>query len=386
MSHKKDFVYLDYVTTTPLNPEVYTTYCELLKNSFANSDSIYQMGKEVEKLQEQARKQIIQLLHGKHAEVIFTSGASEANNLAIKGIAFSNLNGNKHIVTTQIEHSSVLHTIQQLEKLFGFEVTYLPVDERGIVSLEQLKEAVRKDTCLVSIMAVNNEIGSIQPIQEIGTYLQKNSQAVFHVDAVQIIGKLSLDSSMIDLLTISAHKLYGLKGSGVLIKKQHIQLEPVIVAGQQEKGLRGGTSNALVNIMFAKTLRLAMENQENHYHLVTEFYQYLRTQLEAVKEVTILSPDLPDSSPYLLNFSCQGLTSEVLMNALDNKGIAVSARSTCSSHSKDDSYVLIAMGIGERKRKGAIRVSLSHLTKKEELDYFMKELKEIIKRYAIKNI
>ncbi len=373
-------LYLDYVSSTPVDPTVLDTYLDLVKKYYANSDSIHDLGMEVNRFLTQARMNIAKMLNVRMGEIIFTSGASESNNLAIKGIAFKYQHIGKHIITTKIEHSSVLNSIKQLENEFGFEVTYLDVNEKGVILLSDLKSALKEDTILVSIMAINNEIGSRMPIDEIKKIVKKNKNAFLHVDCVQALGKYPLDLTDIDLASFSAHKIHGLKGSGILVKKQHVSLLPMIVAGQQEQGLRGGTSNALVNIVFSKTLRIALEKQEEHFNKVKTIQDYLKTRLKEIDDVSINSSD--EASVYIVNISVNHITSEVLMNALNQSKIYVSAASTCASKENAVSYVLSAINLPLYLKISAIRIGLSYEVDKEDIDYFINELKEIVKKYG----
>lgn len=376
MQHR---TFLDYASTTPVHPEVLDSYCELLKTKFYNSDALYDESVEIHTMMEKSRQAIANLLKVSSDEILFTSGASESNNLAIKGLAFSNPS-KKHLITTQVEHSSVLNAFKELEEVFGYEVTYLPVDKNGIISLHDLIDALRKDTCLVSVMAVNNEVGAIQPIEEIKEYLRKNSGAYFHVDAVQALGKIDFDCRDIDCISFSAHKIEGLKGSGILIKKRHVSLIPLINGGQQEFGLRGGTSNALVNVMFAKTLRLALENQQKHSDTVIKLREYLLTELSEIDGLFINSPK--DGVPNIINFSYPLIPSEVMMNSLNKAGFCVSAQSTCASKSHAPSKVLKAMGCDDKIANSCIRVSYSYHTTIDDLKRFVDSVKESCERYG----
>lgn len=246
-------IYLDYVSTTPLRKEVLETYQTLLQRYFANADSMHSLGYEVNSLMEKSRSLIAEYLHVKDNELFFTSGASESNNTAIKGCAFAYQNRGKHIITSSIEHSSVFNTCKELEEVFGFEVDYISVSKNGELNLKELEDKIRDDTILVSIMYVNNEVGMINPIDKISEIIRKkNPKTKFHVDMVQALGKIPVHLTNVDLASFSAHKIYGLKGSGLLYKKSSTQIIPLINGGQQESGLRGGTSNATVNIVLAK--------------------------------------------------------------------------------------------------------------------------------------
>lgn len=375
-------VFLDYASCTPVKEEIYNTYIKLVKDCYINSEAVYTQGVEVNNLVETSRKQIAKLLDVASEEIIFTSGASEANSFAIKGYALKNKHKGNHIITSMMEHSSVLHSVKQLEEEFGFEVTYLPIDKNGKISLNDLEMAMRKDTILVSIMSVNNEIGSIQNISEISEIVHKSSKCKFHVDAVQSIAKIDLQLKDIDMMSFTAHKLYGVKGCGVLICKKNIELLPLISGGQQERGLRGGTLNAPACIVLAKTLRLAFEEKETHYQYVNTLNKYMREMLNTIQDIHINSP--VDACPYILNFSCVSIGSEIMMNALNARNICVSTQSTCSSKTKEPSHTLSAMNMSDEIKYGAIRLSFSHLTNKEELNYFLTSLKEIIYEYRTK--
>ncbi len=372
-------VYLDNAATTTADKEVLDTYKGLLVQHFANSDSLYDIGSIVSTMMEKSRKVIAGLLEVNDKEVLFTSGASEANNMAIKGIAFACMQDKKHCITTTIEHSSVKNAFKQLEEVFGFEVTRLSVDEFGLISVEELRSALRKDTALVSIMHVNNEIGVIQPIDEIAEIVKKQSGAYMHVDMVQALGKLRINLKNIDVATFSAHKIHGLKGSGLCIKKNHVPLVPLISGGQQEFMLRGGTENALVNIMFAKTLRLAISRQENVMKHCMMLKQYLISELQKIEQIKLNTPN--NSVCHIVNFSTN-VPSEIMMNALNKKGIAVSAQSTCSSKTKNASDVLLALNKSYEEARSSIRCSFSIENTKEDIEYLIENMKECIKKYG----
>lgn len=375
-------IYFDYASTTPLSAEVLKTYTYVLENYYANSDSLHDAGLKVNELMEQSRDQIASLLKVKSDDLIFTSGASESNNTFIKGVAFANQHKGKHLITSKVEHSSVNECMKELEEVFGFEVTYLDVNEQGIVEPELLKKALRKDTILVSIMALNNEVGAIFPIQEYAKIVHENSLALFHSDCTQILGKYPIPLKELDGASFSAHKIFGCKGSGLLYRKSHLKLVPLINGGQQEKGARGGTSNAPCNIVLAKTLRLSLESMTKHTAYVTRLNQQLRKELGEMEEIEINSP--VSASPYILNFSCKCMTSEILLNALNEHEIYVSAQSTCSSRTRRPSRVLQAMGYDEKKANRSIRVSFSHLNNETEIKLFIQTLKEIMNEYRIK--
>ena len=364
-------IYLDSVSTTRLDEEVKETYKKLLDDYYCNSDALYDDGVAIYDMQEKARKKIAELLRVKTDEVIFTSGASEANSLAIKGLCLNSTR--RHIVTSIYEHSSVYNAIRQLEDNFGFNVTYLYPDKDGHIDLDQIKKAIGSDTVLVSIMAVNNEIGAINDVEAIGEYIKKQNGVYFHSDLTQAIGKIDIDLSNIDMASFSAHKIHGLKGSGALIRKEHISLLPLISGGQQEYSIRGGTSNSLVNIVLAKTLRLALENKEKYHDYLIELHDEL---VDGLKDIVTINYDKGVNT--LINIST-AITSEVLLNALNKKGIMVSSKSTCGSKKNELNRTLKSMNIDEDY---AIRVSFDYLNTMDEIHYFIDTLKEIIDKYA----
>lgn len=371
-------IYFDNASTTNIHPEVLKTYEELLERFYVNSESLYDEGSEISRMMEKARGAIAGLLGVNMQDIIFTSGSSESNTAAIKGVCFAG--SRKHILTTSIEHSSIMNCCAQMHDVFGYDVTYLPVDASGSVKLEDVKKALREDTAIVSVMAVNNETGATNPIEEIAAYVKKHSHAYMHTDLTQAIGKVNIDLKDVDLASVSAHKLEGLKGSGILIRRQHVPFVPLINGGEQEEGLRGGTSNACVNMIFAKTLRLALENGKRSHAYVESLGQRLREGLLKIKGIEINSPD--NVACGFINFSYENIPSEVMQNALNRQGFQVSARSTCASRSNDPSYVLKAMGFSDRRASSCIRVSLARQNTEEEVDLFLKVLKEITEQYG----
>lgn len=367
-------IYLDYVSTTPLRKEILETYQTLLQKYFANADSMHSLGYEVNALMEKSRSLIADNLHVKDNELFFTSGASESNNTAIKGCAFAYQNRGKHIITSSVEHSSVFNACKELEEVFGFDVDYISVSKTGELDLKELEEKIRDDTILVSIMYVNNEVGMINPIYKISEIIKKrNPKTKFHVDMVQALGKIPVDLTNIDLASFSAHKIYGLKGSGLLYKNSSTNIVPLINGGQQESGLRGGTSNATVNIVLAKTIRLALEDLDYHYQYVQSLNQYLRAYLKTRDDIVINSPEY-NVSPYILNFSPVGYKPEVLVHDLETMDCFISTKSACSSKKNDISRTLQAMNIDPRIAGSALRISFSHFTTKEEIDDFIEAL------------
>lgn len=372
-------VYFDSASTTRINPEVLKTYESILENYYVNSESLYDEGTEVYRMMEKARRAIAGLLDVNAEDIIFTSGSSESNTSAIKGVCFAQPE-KKHIVTSCVEHSSILNCCAQMERVFGYEVTYLPVDHNGRVSVEDVKKAVRDDTAIVSIMWANNESGAINPIEEIASYVKKHTHAYMHSDLTQAIGKTEICLDNVDLASVSAHKLEGLKGSGILLRRRHVAFEPLINGGEQEYGLRGGTANSPADMVFAKTLRLAMENGRKYHAHIVSMHDELIKGLKSIDGMEINSPE--DALASTINFSYEKIPSEVMQNALNRAGFMVSARSTCASKSSDPSYVLVAMGYSERRASCCIRVSLSYYNTMEEVHAFIAALKEIIQNYG----
>ena len=371
-------LYLDYAATTPLNPEVGEAYFHLLKTKFANPDSIHGLGLEVEGLMERSRALIASMLGVEAAEIIFTSGASESNNMAIKGVCFQYQSRGRHIITTTVEHSSVYETFKQLENEFGFEVTYLPVDSQGRLDLDVLKQSIRKDTILLSCMAVNNEVGFCLPLEKIKDILRDYPNCHFHVDMVQCLGKLPVHLDGIDLASFSAHKIYGLKGSGILYKKTSCQIKPLICGGQQEFGLRAGTSNAFTNIVLAKTMRLALADLDQKIVHVRHLNQCLRDYFSGLSDCVINTPE--DGSPYILNVSMLRYKPEVLTHALEDHEIYISTRSACSTKKLDMSRTLKMMGVSQEVGMSALRISLSHLVSDQDIDRFIQAFNDILRK------
>lgn len=369
-------IYFDHASTTQVHDEVLKTYKKLLDEHFANSEALYSLGSQLANLQEQSRQFIAKAFNVKKEEVIFTSGASEANNIAIKGLCFAHQN-RKHLITTYIEHSSVFNAFKQLEMMFGFQVDYLHLKD-GVLDFEELKRCLRKDTLLVSVMYVNNELGTLQDIKRIKDYIKKHSNAYIHVDCVQALGKLPIDLRDIDLATFSAHKINGLKGSGLLVKKQHVKLLPLISGGQQEYGIHGGTSNSLVNILFAKTLRIALQQQALNQIHIQHLSNYLLQQL---KKLPVKINRSVSSVDFIVSITTM-IKSEIMINALNQKGIYVSGRSTCSSKDVRPSRVLLDFGLTEEEALKTIRISFGKSNTIEEIDIFVTCLREIMDKYA----
>ena len=368
-----DTIYLDSASTTCVSDEIIQDVNKLLKEYYGNADSIHALGQRVSSLVEASREQIAKYLGVLPHEVLFTSGGTESNVSAIKGIAFSDMS-KKHIITSNVEHSSVDETLTQLEEVFGYEIERLPVNSAGIVEVEKLKKALRDDTILVSIMAVNNEIGSVFPISEYAQTIKKYSDAYFHVDGVQAFIKEDISLKQVDAFSISAHKINGLKGSGVLVKKSNVPFVPLMSGGQQESGLRGGTLNTIAAIVFAKTIRLAKTNHQNNYEKIKKMQARLISAFKDNPRIKINSPK--NGTPYIFNMSIKGIKSEIMMNALSRHSIYVSARSTCHSQSNDPSHVLKAIGCSDEEALNSIRVSLHDGLKMCEIEKFIEIVQE----------
>ncbi len=374
-------VYLDNSATTPVAPEVKQAMLEVIDRYYGNPSSLHSLGGQAEKLLVRSREVIAEALDISPHEVVFTSGGTESNNLAIKGIAFQYRSRGKHLITSQIEHSAVYDVCQALERDFDFEVTYLPVDQNGIVSLDHLKKALRDDTILVSIMHVNNEMGALQPLEEIGQLIKRYPKTFFHVDQVQGIGKapLNIKDWGIDLLSISGHKIHAPKGTGLLYVREGVELYPLFHGGGQEKGRRSGTENVPGIVALAKALRLIKEKEKEHRKHFLNLRRKLLAELQGMEGVFINTPlDEQLAAPHIINLSCPGVKPEVLVHALAEQGIYVSTTSACSSKAQKPSRTLEAMGLASHRLHSAIRISFSIYSTQEEVDQLIKALKRLI--------
>lgn len=373
-------IYLDHSATTAPHPDVVEVVKKAMEYYYGNPSSLHQKGLEAENVLKQARLVAAQALKCKPSEVFFTSGGTESNNAAIKGVAFQYQTRGKHIITSMVEHPAVYDVCKQLEE-WGFTVTYLPVNEEGRVSLEDLKQAIRPDTILVSIMHVNNELGTIQPINEIGTYLKLFPKILFHVDAVQSFGKVPFQLSQwgIDLLSISAHKFHGPRGAGVLYKREGVTLAPLLMGGGQEGGVRSGTENLPAIAGMAKAIRLLEENGGKERGLFAEMTGKLREGISQIAGCVLNSPAI-GAAPHILNFSVPGMKAEVLLHALEEEGFLVSTRSACSTKSQEPSRVLMATGMERQRALSAIRVSVGRDNRLDEIDRFLSALHGCVDR------
>ncbi|BCJ88446.1 cysteine desulfurase family protein [Effusibacillus dendaii] len=371
-------IYMDHAATTPVRREVIEAMTDALRESFGNPSSVHQFGRTVRKRVEEARRNTAEAIQAKPKEIYFTSGGTEADNLAILGAARAHAEKGKHIVTSAVEHHAVLDACHFLEKQ-GFEVTVLPVDQFGQVSAQQLESALRDDTILVSIMHANNEIGTINPIEEIG-HICRERGVLFHTDAVQSLGKIKVDVNRlnVDLLTVTGHKIYGPKGTGALFIREGIKIDPLVHGGGQEKSIRPGTENVAGIVGFGTAIRLAASEQEEE----AERLSGLRDRL--VDEVIHSIPDTRLNGhptmrlPHIANFSFPGTDGEMLVQGLDFKGVAVSTGSACTSGSVDPSHVLVAIGLERGTALASVRFSLGVLTTQEDVEYAAAALRETV--------
>ncbi len=359
-------IYFDNSATTKPYKEVIDSFVTVSSEYFGNPSSLHSIGGQAEKLLLQAREQVAKLLTVKPSEIYFTSGGTEGNNLAIKGAASLNGNRGRHLITTSVEHPSVRAAMEQLEQK-GYEVTYLPVDKQGKVCVADIEKAIRKDTIFISIMHVNNEVGTVQPIEEIGQMLKKHPTILFHVDAVQSVGKipLSIHENRIDFCSISGHKFHGLKGTGALFIREGARLAPLFSGGSQERKIRSGTENVAGAVAMAKALRMTMEKRAAGIERMKKIQSMLRTGLNRIEGIIVNTP-IENAAPHILNFSLCELKSEVFIHALEQQGIFVSTTSACSSKRKSPSKTLIEMGVPEDLAESAVRISLSFNNTEEE--------------------
>ncbi|GEM00676.1 cysteine desulfurase [Halolactibacillus halophilus] len=371
-------IYFDNSATTKPHEEVIESYQTVSENYYGNPSSQHQLGYDADKLLRKAYEQAASMLGVSSQEIVFTSGGTESNNLAIKGIALRYQKHGKHLVTTTIEHPSVLEVFKALETL-GFEVSYVPVDVSGVVKVEAIKEAVREDTILVSVMHINNEIGTIQPVQAIGEFLATKKYTFFHVDHVQGYGKVELDikGTHIDLLSVSGHKIHGLKGTGLLYLKENVQLFPLFHGGGQQKNLRSGTENIAGIVSLVKAMRMVSEQQMHHPNHLSTLKAELMSRLATLKQVVINTPE--DAAPHIINFSVPGFKPEVIVHALEERRIFVSTKSACASKSPDESAVLKAINLPADQTKSALRISFSYQNSEGEIELFYRALQKILR-------
>ena len=371
-------IYLDNAATTKTAPEVVDAMLPYFSEYYGNASTIYGLGAESKKAMDHARQTIADSLGAKPEEIYFTAGGSESDNWALKATAEAYTSKGKHIITTKIEHHAILHTCEYLEKR-GFEITYLNVDRDGLISLDELKAAIRPDTILISVMFANNEIGTIEPIAEIGE-IAKEHGVLFHTDAVQAYAQvpINVDEMHIDMLSASGHKLNGPKGIGFLYIRKGVKIRSFVHGGAQERKRRAGTENVPGIVGFGKAVELAVASMDDRIRKETELRDYAIARIEKEIPYCRLNGDRTRRLPNNINFSFRFVEGESLLIMLDMKGICASSGSACTSGSLDPSHVLLAIGLPHEIAHGSLRMTLSAETTKEEIDYTIDNLKEIV--------
>ena len=373
-------VYLDNAATTPVRLEVEVAMRPYFCEKYGNPSGVYQMSSENRNMIENVREQIAKTLHASAEEIYFTSGGTESDNWALVGCAYANRRQGKHIISTVFEHAAVSAPLAALEEQ-GFEITKIPVDANGILSMEKLESAIRPDTILVSTMYVNNEVGAVVPVEEIGKLVhEKNPKTIYHVDAIQGYGKFRIYPKRmgIDLLSVSSHKIHGPKGVGFLYVNEKIKIQPMILGGGQQKGMRSGTDNVPGIAGLGVAAKKIYEDFDEKIEQLKENKQYLAKRLQELDNVFINGPKPENGAPHILNASFVGVRSEVLLHTLEEKQIYISAGSACSSHKRAASATMLALGVSAERRESAIRFSLSEMTTREELDYAVDEIAKVL--------
>ncbi len=384
--------YLDNSATTKVYPEVVELMNKIMLEDYGNPSSVHTKGVEAEKYVTEATKRIAKALKVSEKEIIFTSGGTESDNLALIGAAMAYKRAGNHIITSKIEHPAILNTVRFLETE-GFKVDYLDVDETGVVKLDDLKAKLSKETILVSVMHTNNEVGSLQPVEEIAKIVKDyNKDIIFHVDAVQGFTKSIIypKRSNIDLLSVSGHKIHGPKGIGFLYTNEKIRLKPITFGGGQQKGLRNGTLNTPGIAGIGLACEMGTKDIPGESERLYELKGFFLQEVDKIDKVAVNgcvkdengNYKVRETAPHIMNISVLGLRSEVMLHALEEKGIYVSAGSACASHSKKESSTLKAMGADAETMDGALRISMSEFTTREELEYVLSTLKEIIPFYS----
>lgn len=367
-------IYLDYSATTPVNDSVLDTYVKVTKNYIGNPNSLHKLGLESSKLINDATRQIKKILDIEEKEIIYTSGASEANNLAIFGVCRKYKNRGKHIITTRLEHSSVSECFNELEKE-GFRVSYVEIDSDGRVKLDDLKSLICDDTILVSICAVNSEIGLMQDLDGIGNLLKKYPKVIFHSDITQAIGKVKLNLWNVDMASMSSQKFYGMKGVGALLKNKNLEIEPIIYGGKSTTIYRSGTPATALIVSMSKALRLVYEDFEEKYAHVLELSNYLKQKLQLIDGIILNSTSF--SLPHIVNISILNVKPETILHALEEDDIYISTQTACHK-AGDLSTSVLELTKNELYATHSIRISISYLTTKNEINQFIDTLKEKI--------
>jgi cysteine desulfurase len=373
-------IYMDHSATSPVDPEVFEAMKPYFTDSFGNASTLYSLGREGRKAMESAREEVASIIGAETKEIIFTSGGTESDNIAILGAAYKLKKKGNHIITSDIEHPAVDETCRYLEKN-GFTVTYLPVYEDGIVKVKDLEDAITDKTILITIMHANNEIGTIQPITEIGRIAHENN-IYFHTDAVQTVGKIPVNVKElnVDMLSLSAHKLYGPKGIGALYLRQGVRIEPIMHGGGHEKGIRPGTENVPGIVGLGKACSIAKENLQMDAQKLTSLREMLIDNVLAENEDSYLNGHRTKRLPNNANFRFTGIEGESLILHLDAKGIATSTGSACSSIKLEPSHVLMAIGLKEVEAHGSLRISLGHENTEEDIKYTITAIKEVVEK------
>jgi len=373
-------IYLDHAATTYVKPEVFEAMKPFFCEHFGNASSIYSMGRDSKKAVEEARERVAKAIGAQTREIYFTGSGSEADNWALKGIAAANKQKGNHIITSAIEHPAIMNTCKYLEGE-GFEVTYLPVDSDGLISVEQLKNSIKGSTILISIMFANNEIGTIQPIEEIGK-IAREKGVLFHTDAVQAIGNIAInvEKMNIDLLSMSGHKFYGPKGIGALYIRKGVKISSFIHGGQQERGKRASTENIPNIVGLGKAIELAAENLEEYNKKLISLREKTIEGLMARVPYIRLNGHRTNRLPGNVNMSFQFIEGESLLLMLDMKGVCGSSGSACSSGSLDPSHVLLAIGLPHEIAHGSLRLTFGDENTEEDVDFLLEEIPKIVNR------
>ena len=381
--------YLDNSATTRCYEEVAEIVAKTMIEDYGNPSAMHLKGVEAENYVKESAKAIAKTLKVQDKEIYFTSGGTESDNWALIGSALANHRQGKHMITTPFEHSAVSAPLAWLQEQ-GFEITVIPVDEQGNLDLKKLEEAIREDTILVSTMFVNNEMGAVVPVEEVGKIVhEKNPKALYHVDAIQAYGKYKIYPKKmgIDLLAVSGHKIHGPKGVGFLYINEKAKVQPLILGGGQQKGMRSGTDNVPGIAGLGAAAKMIYENLDKNVEHMRELKLYFAKELEKLEQVEINGPDPEKGAPHILNVSFLGVRSEVLLHSLEDLGIYVSAGSACSSHKRAGSASLGALGLSQERKESAIRFSFCETTTKEEIDYTLEALRKLLpmlRRYARK--
>ena len=373
-------IYVDNAATTKVDSEVLKEMLPYLSEEYGNPSSIYSLGRNTKKAIEEAREKVAKVLNAKTNEIYFTAGGSESDNTTLKGVAYANRKKGNHIITSKIEHPAILDTCKFLEKE-GFDITYIDVDENGIIKLDELEKAITDKTILISVMFANNEIGTIQPIKEIGEIAKKH-KVFFHTDAVQAVGNVKIDvqDMNIDLLSMSGHKFHGPKGVGALYVRSNVKFDKILNGGHQEKNKRAGTENISGIVGMGKAIEMAYENIDEHIKEMTELRNYYFDEVSKNIPYIKINGDLKNRLPGNTNISFRFIEGESLLINLDLKGICASSGSACTSGSLEPSHVLLAIGLSHEIAHGSLRVTFSKYNTKQDVDYVVQNLIEIVQK------